>query len=340
MAWNYGFFNSVNGDRTYTAEHISRMYEGMISNGVFASVGKELVVEPNNGMTIQINTGRGHFNNHWVRNDSEHLLVVADADVLLNRYAAVCIRVDDSDDVRSAEPYLKYGSFATVPAKPEMEHSEKVDEFCLAYVYIPAGASEIKGSYIEDARGDNSVCGWVHVLMDQVETSTLWQQYKSEWAEFMQQTESDTTTWQATEKSEFEAWRASEKAALQVWQVSEAAAFEAWFNGLEVMLEGDVAANLANETQKLKNQIEKATGTITASGWDDIGGGVYQQTVAVGGVTVANDVFVTPEEGFKKAYSEAGITAVAQGVGSVTFETEELPTVDIQIKFMVINDVA
>lgn len=339
MAWTCGFFNSVNGDRTYTAEQISRMYEGMISNGVFASVGKELVVEPNSGMTIQINTGRGHFNNHWIRNDSELLLVVADADVLLNRYAAVCIRVDDSDSVRIVEPYLKYGEFATSPTKPEMEHSEKVDEYCLAYIYIPAKATEIKASNIEDARGDNSVCGWVHVLMDQVETSTLWQQYKSEWAEFMQRTEDATDEWKSAEKAEFEDWKASEKAALQAWQASEEAAFEAWFNGLEVMLEGDVAANLASETQKLKNQIEKASGTIAASGWSNAGG-IYRQIVTVNGVTTSNDVFVTPEEGFKKAYSEAGITAVSQGAGSVTFESEEPPAADIQVKFMIINDVA
>ena len=338
MAWNYGFFNSVNGDRTYTAEHISQMYEGMISNGVFASVGKELVVEPNSGMTIQINTGRGHFNNHWVRNDSVMLLVVADSDVLLNRYAAVCIRVDESDGVRSAEPYLKYGDFATAPSKPEMEHGEKVDEFCLAYVYIPAGATEIKGSNIEDARGDTSVCGWVHVLMDQVETSTLWQQYKSEWAEFMQQTEDSTDAWKASERNEFENWLSAEKLALRTWEDAETAAFEAWFNGLETMLEGDVAASLANEMQKMKDQITKSTGVISANGWIFYGE-AYKQTVAVGGVTASNDVFVTPEEGFRKAYSEAGITAASQSGGAVVFETEEPPEIDIPMKFVIINDV-
>jgi hypothetical protein len=32
---------------------------------------------------------------------------------------------------------------------------------CLAYIYIPAGATSILDENIEDVRGDNAVCGWV-----------------------------------------------------------------------------------------------------------------------------------------------------------------------------------
>lgn len=173
MAWTYGFFNSVNGDRLYNAYQLSTIFEGLITDGVYESVGNKLAVQPNNGMVIQIATGRGWFAKHWVNNDSENLLTLAGSDVLLNRYVAVCIRVDDTDAVRSAVPYLKYSEFATNPVKPTMTRTETIHEYCLAYVKIRAGVTEILASDIEDTRFNADLCGWVTGLITQVDATTL-----------------------------------------------------------------------------------------------------------------------------------------------------------------------
>lgn len=177
MAWTSGFFNSVNGDRLYNAVQISKIFEGLITDGVYASVGNKLAVQPNSGMTIQIATGRGWFGGHWANNDSEYTLTVAESDVVLKRYVAVCIKVDDTDAVRDAVPYLKYGDFATNPVKPTMTRTETVKEYCLAYIYIGAGVSEIKASDIEDTRANESLCGWVTGLIEQLSSATLFEQF-------------------------------------------------------------------------------------------------------------------------------------------------------------------
>jgi len=177
MAWTSGFFNSVNGDRLYNADQMSRIFEGLITDGVYASVGNKMAVQPNSGMIIQIATGRGWFGRHWVNNDSEYTLTVAESDVILNRYVAVCIRVDDSDAVRNAVPYLKYGEFASKPAKPTMIRTELVKEYCLAYIYIKAGATAITAADIEDTRANESLCGWVTGLIEQLSTATLFTQF-------------------------------------------------------------------------------------------------------------------------------------------------------------------
>ena len=177
MAWTYGFFNSVNGDRLYNAYQMSSIFEGLISNGVYESVGNKLAVQPNSGMTIQVSTGRGWFNKHWVNNDSDIMLTLEGSDVILNRYCAVCIRVDDTDSGRKAEPYLKYSDFATTPVKPSMTRTETINEYCLAYVYIKAGATTITAADIEDTRANQSLCGWVHGLIDQIDSETLFEQY-------------------------------------------------------------------------------------------------------------------------------------------------------------------
>lgn len=177
MAWTSGFFNSVNGDRLYNADQMSRIFEGLITDGVYESVANKLAVQPNSGMTIQIATGRGWFGRHWVNNDSEYKLTVAQSDVILNRYVAVVIKVDDTDAVRDALPYLKYSDFATTPVKPTMTRTETVKEYCLAYIYIKAGATAITASDIEDTRQDTNLCGWVTGLIDQITPDTLYTQF-------------------------------------------------------------------------------------------------------------------------------------------------------------------
>ncbi len=177
MAWTSGFFNSVNGDRRYNAQQMSEIFEGLITDGVYESVANKMAVQPNSGMTIQIATGRGWFGKHWVNNDSEYTLTLSESDVILNRYVAVCVKVDDTDAVRNATPYLKYSDFATTPVKPTMIRTETVKEYCLAYIYIKAGATEIKASDIEDTRGNESLCGWVTGLIEQLSSATLFEQF-------------------------------------------------------------------------------------------------------------------------------------------------------------------
>lgn len=186
MAWTSGFFNSVNGDRLYNAQQMSEIFEGLITDGVYESVGNKMAVQPNNGMTIQIATGRGWFGKHWVNNDSEYTMTLSQSDVLLNRYVGVVIKVDDTDAVRDAVPYLKYGEFASSPTKPAMIKTETVKEYCLAYIYQKAGATTITKSDIQDTRADESLCGWVTGLIEQLSTSTLFDQFTdifTEWFE-------------------------------------------------------------------------------------------------------------------------------------------------------------
>jgi hypothetical protein len=182
--WTSGFFNSVNGDRPYNSDQMSDIFEGLITNGVYARVGNKLAVQPNNGLTIQINTGLGWFARKWARNTSEYLLTLENADVLLNRYCAVCVRTDLNTESRTAEPYLKYSEFASAPVKPSMERSDTVNEFCLAYVYIPAGATEITASMIEDTRSNTDLCGWVTGIIDQLDSTTLFAQFEGAFLEW------------------------------------------------------------------------------------------------------------------------------------------------------------
>jgi hypothetical protein len=67
-----------------------------------------------------------------------------------------------------------------------MTRTETVKEYCLAYVYIKAGVSQITASVIEDTRANESLCGWVTGLIEQLSSATLFDQFTAiftEWYE-------------------------------------------------------------------------------------------------------------------------------------------------------------
>ena len=291
MAWTSGFFNSINGDRLYNADQMSHIFEGIITDGVYESVGEKLAVQPNSGMTIQIATGRGWFDKRWVNNDSEYTMTLEDSDVILKRYAAVVIKVDSTDGGRNAVPYLKYGEFATTPVKPIMERTENVKEYCLAYIYIGAGVSEITASVIEDARADESVCGWVTGLITQLSTATLFAQYDAIFKEFM---------------------------------TKEIDGFNQWFENLQVQLEGDVAANLTNALPT------SLTVTLPAGSWVN-SGDVYTQTAQVINMNATKSVVIQGNAETLEAYNGAGVKCVGQDTNTLTFTANSLPTGDVKV---------
>lgn len=177
--WESGFFNSVNGDRLYNADQLSSIFEGLITDGVYAAVGNKMAVQPSAGMTIQVASGRGWCKKHWFNNTTPYQMTLAAPDVTLNRWCAVCIRADSTDSVREVKPVLKYSDYATNPVKPTPTNTETVKELILAYVYIKAGATEIKASDITDTRGNNNLCGWVTGLIEQLSTTTLFTQWEA-----------------------------------------------------------------------------------------------------------------------------------------------------------------
>lgn len=313
MAWTSGFFNSVNGDRLYNADQLSTIFNGLITDGVYESVGNKLAVQPNNGMTIQVATGRGWFGGRWVNNDSPHLVTLENADVLLNRYCAVCVRVDKSASQRTADIYLKYSDLATTPTKPTMERTETVKEYCLAYIYIKGGATAITAADIQDTRADTSLCGWVTGLIEQVDTDTLW------------------TQWEAL----FDAWYAQLQADTIASQTEWETEFDAWFERLQDKISESTEAQLIIDVANLKEQEIKATGTFDGLGWDSQDDGTYLQTITVQGVKADSDLFVLPSADYEEAYVRMGCKAISQSKDAITFSCDNPEDINLSVEVLI-----
>lgn len=198
MAITYGFFNATkdsrgNYDRTYNADQMSTYFEGLVSDGVYESVGDALQVVADSGMKIQVKSGRALIGARWLKNDSSHAITLNASHVTLNRYTAIVVRLDTS--ARTITIVAKDGTNATTPTKPAITNSNTVKELCLAYVYVGRGVTTITQSAIEDTRANTNICGWVTGIVEQVDTSQLFLQWQTAYEEFYQKWTNDFETW-------------------------------------------------------------------------------------------------------------------------------------------------
>lgn len=173
----YGFFNSVDGDRRYTADQMSNYFKGLISDGVYEGLGSALVVTAGDGMTVNVGTGRAIIDCKWINLDGVESLPISPASPTQARYTAVVVRLDREN--RQMVLTTVDGEPAASPVMPEIGD----DELCLAMVYVTANAVSISQVNITDMRG-SQYCLWVTGLIDQLDTSTLflqWQTAFDEW---------------------------------------------------------------------------------------------------------------------------------------------------------------
>ena len=182
MAKTFGFFNSVSGDRTYNADDMSEYFEGLISEGVYESVGGALQVIAGTGRTLKVQSGRAVIGNKWFKSDAVEDITIPTIHGILNCWIAVRVRLD----VENREIILDYvaGTPATNPVKPEPVRDDSYRDLYLAYVYVSAGSGNITQSSITDCRADTTVCGWVTGVVQQVNTAALFLQWQTAYEDF------------------------------------------------------------------------------------------------------------------------------------------------------------
>lgn len=172
----YGFFNSVNGDRTYDADDISNYFLKLISNGVFATPSNSMQVQAKSAMTVAVSAGWGFINCKWVKTDAETLLTLDNADASNPRIDRVVIGLDYTN--RNIDLYVLKGTPAASPTAPTLTRTEGVKwELCLAEIAVGANVTSISQANITDTRGDTDLCGYVTGLIDQIDTTNLFAQF-------------------------------------------------------------------------------------------------------------------------------------------------------------------
>ena len=289
MSVKSGFFNSVNRDRLYPADDFSKIFDGIIRDGVYMHIGNALAVTSSSGMSINVGIGRAWFNGTWTYNDALLPLTVSDADVILNRIDAVVLEVDSTEAIRNNSIKVITGIPATNPVRPTLIHNTLKNQYALAYITVPVGATSLTQANITSVVGTTET-PYVISPLTVLTANAVYSQWEAEFDSFMETSSQNDENWRTQKQQEF----------------------QNWYTSLQTALEGDVAANLANQISTLNNTVTNNYNTLntdanriattSVAGNVKIGNGLYgdsttgkldvvpASTVELGGIIIGNEL--------------------------------------------------
>ncbi len=251
MTFISGFFNSVNGDRRYLADFFAEYFASFIGNGVFINPGNALQVTEGDGMTTVIKVGKCWINGYYGRNKSDYIIQHDLADGVLKRIDRIVLRLDFEE--RKILPQLKKGAYGNVPVAPALQRDADAYELGIADVLIDRGATQITQANITDTRLVKELCGRVHGTVDQVDLTTIFDQFQS-WLDQQKNIHAtNLADWITDKKSEFEAWQNTEKGDFDVWRDDRKDDFYNWLDMLQETLDENVAGNLQNQIDEIRD---------------------------------------------------------------------------------------
>src|SRR6185369_1829889 len=134
MTVTYGFYDSLSGDRKYNAIQMGRIFEGMITDGIYDSIGTGFLVSPSSGMVLSVGAGRAWFNFTWTLNDAPITVTIPTAEVALNRIDTVVLEVNSDTGTRANTIKVIKGTPASSPVAPTLSHTATLNQYGLANV--------------------------------------------------------------------------------------------------------------------------------------------------------------------------------------------------------------
>lgn len=245
MAEISGFHNSRNGDRRYKADFWARFLGSFIGNGVYPNPSTNLQVIANGDMTVTVKAGKAWVNGVFYENTEDKVITLDVADGVLKRIDRIV--VSDITLERDTYSKVKKGSFASTPAAPALQRDADAYELGLADIYIVNGAASISQANITDLRLNSAYCGIVHGIFDQVDTTTIFNQFQAWYLETIDQATTDIAT------------------LLSAFQ----SGFNTWFASIQDILDENTAGNLLNMINDLINRMVLAE-TAISQNVDDI----------------------------------------------------------------------
>lgn len=261
MSVTYGFYNSLNGDRKYDAVQMSSLFDGLILDGIFASIGTAFAVRAGSGNTVNVGVGKAWFNRTWTYNDSILPLTAPDSDLLKDRIDAIVIHVDSTDAVRKNEIKFITGDPGDDPSRPTLMRSERVNQYALCYINRAKSSTEIKDGDITNVIG-TSETPFITGLIQTINIDELLGKWEGQLDDFVEDKTAELKTWKSQTDAYIADWieqtnkdLASEKQLIDEWIASEENDFVAWFNRIKGQLSEDAAGNL--QVQLDKEEIDR-----------------------------------------------------------------------------------
>lgn len=277
-----GFFDSISGDRKYSAQQMSSIFDGIIRDGIFQSIGGWFFVSGSDEEnTVKVAPGKAWFNHTWITNSAELPIVCEPADPLLNRIDAIVIEINNSQEVRdNSIKFIKGEGTSSTPSRPALTNTSDVKQYALCYIYRKAADDNIiSTSKITNAIGVEEGTPFVTGVLEILEPDVLASQWTAKLDEFLAFEQIDVEAFMTQMENDFNAWWTSTEAMnevrvadLDAWTNTQKQFMLNWFEGMQDQLSEDAAINLQMQIDKdeirdiLINGLSDGTKTISADG--------------------------------------------------------------------------
>lgn len=295
MSISYGFYDSYEGDRKYNTRQLSSIFDGIILDGVFMTIGEQLRVkiDPTNPNGVLVGTGRAWFNHTWTLNDGDLAVHCGAASNAGSRYDAVVLEVNEQ--TRENSILVINGEVdSKKPPKPSLEpdaNPDLIHRYALCYIYRPMSTIAITAGAIENVVG-TSETPFVSGPLKGIDMDALLGQWRAQLDEFVASEIADMDEHNQAIEDDFDKWYADRKTDMsnamayeQEWEANQHASFESWFATIQTTLSGDVAGNLASMINAA--DVERMLVSGLAAG---------TKTFSIDGTTITT---IDPTTGFK-----------------------------------------
>lgn len=324
-----GFFNAVNGDRTYNAEQMNNPYKRIVSNGVFpksdGTPSNDLKVIADGTLNLKVSAGEGIFDGKWANVDAPYNATIQTPDVTNPRIDAIVFSIDYVN--RQGIIGVVKGTPAVNPVAPSLMRNNVRMDYRLANVRVAANATGITQGDVTDTRA-SADCGFITSLIKQPDITAIYDQWQSQfenWFQDVKETLATSTLIRSYTSRYITATQDETVIPIQITQFNKNLdIMQVFINGLRLL--PDVEYTVDSNTQiTLTNGVDPNTPvsfivykSVDGSDAETVVTQVYQlqqiQITANGGgvkssVSAAGDVlsqFVSLGSGFHTMYSASG----------------------------------
>ena len=299
MSLTFGFYNSINGDRVYDAIQMGQIFDGIITDGIYATYLKAMVVKASdNASEVIVQPGRAWFNHTWTYIDADYPVEAPAPEVILDRVDTLVLDINAEYSDRENKIIWVQGSPASVnPEAPSLTNTTTHHQYPLCNVYRKAGTTMIYAADITNRVGTSDT-PFVTGVLTGINIDDLLSQWDDEFH-----------TWENNTKTSFEAWMFNQQSVYTTWfesirtQMSDdLTSFEEWFETIRGIIDEEVATHLQAEIDELKDMlpagshIDISTNESTLFNRNvTVSDGVHSKTVqfnAVGGATVESFPYI------------------------------------------------
>lgn len=255
MSVTYGFYNALNGDRKYNASQFSSLFDGVINDGVFMSIGGHFNVEATTGMNITVDTGRAWFDSTWLDNDAKISLTIDPSEVVLNRIDTVVIEIDSSIPVRANTIKIIKGTPATEAVAPTLIRTVEKNQYPLCHISVLKNSTSLTQANITNKIG-TSDCPFITGILETVNIDNLIAQWGTQWSQWLTATQTSTDAWILKEQTDFNNWQTQGTTDFNSWKTLEKNNFDLWFSTIQTILDENTAGNLLNLINGLRTDLD------------------------------------------------------------------------------------